>query len=161
MSTASLAPTSEHAEEAKPAARPIGWYGMAFFLASEAVFFANLIASSLYLRFRANVWPPQFDTYHFELNKLLVGINTVILLSSSFPMHFAGRAAVRGNRRGLIIGLALTILLGSTFLSIQAFEYTHSNFGPQSGIFGATFFTLTGFHGAHVTAGVLFLIVCF
>ena len=119
-----------------------------------------IVAGALYLRFRANVWPPQFDTYHFELNKLLVGINTVILLSSSFPMHFAGRAAVRGNRRGLIIGLALTILLGSTFLSIQAFEYTHSNFGPQSGIFGATFFTLTGFHGAHVTAGVLFLIVC-
>ena len=160
MSTASIAPTTGHAAEGGATARPLGWYGMIFFIASEAVFFANLIASSLYLRFRADQWPPQYNLYHFEENKLLVGINTVILLSSSFPMHWAGRSAVRGNRRGLIIGLLGTVILGSTFISIQLYEYTHSNFGPQSGIFGSTFFTLTGFHGAHVTAGLLFLLVC-
>ena len=160
MSTASITPASGHAAESGTTARPLGWYGMIFFIASEAVFFANLIASSLYLRFRADVWPPQYNIYHFEMNKVLVGINTVILLSSSLPMHWAGRSAVRGNRRGLILGLLGTVILGSTFLSIQLFEYTHSNFGPQSGIFGSTFFTLTGFHGAHVTAGVIFLTVC-
>lgn len=147
-------------EEAHPA-RPVGWYGMVFFIASEAVFFANLIAAYLYLRVRAGTWPPPTAGVHFELNKVLVGINTVILLSSSIPMHIAGRAAVRGNRRVLGWGLFFTVLLGVTFLSIQLYEYTHSSFGPQSGVFGSTFFTLTGFHGAHVTAGALFLIVCF
>jgi cytochrome c oxidase subunit III len=165
MGSASIAQPYEHAEHAEAAvavARPIGWYGMVFFIASEAVFFANLIASYLYLRVRAGAaWPtPPGATYHVELNRLLVGINTVILLSSSIPMHFAGRSAVRGSRRGLIIGLALTVLLGFTFLSIQLFEYTHSSFGPGNGAFGSSFFTLTGFHGAHVTAGALFLVVC-
>jgi cytochrome c oxidase subunit III len=163
MGTASLAQTHDHAEATASTARPVGWYGMVFFIASEAVFFANLIASYLYLRIRAgDVWPtPVGAPYHVELNKVLVGINTVILLSSSFPMHYAGRAIVRGSKRGLSIGLGLTILLGATFLSIQFYEYTHSTFGPGSGAFGSSFFTLTGFHGAHVTAGVLFLTVCF
>jgi heme/copper-type cytochrome/quinol oxidase subunit 3 len=159
MASVSVAATAAH-EEAH-AARPLGWYGMVFFIASEAIFFANLIASYLYLRVRAGVWPPPVPGVHFELGKVLVGVNTIILLSSSFPMHFAGRAAVRGNRRGLAIGLFLTVILGVTFLSIQLYEYTHASFGPGSGVFGSTFFTLTGFHGAHVTAGVLFLIVCF
>jgi heme/copper-type cytochrome/quinol oxidase subunit 3 len=159
MGTASVATPAAH-EEAH-AGRPLGWYGMVFFIASEAVFFANLIAAYLYLRLRAGAWPSPADaSFHIELNKLLVGINTVILLSSSIPMHFAGRAAARGNRRGLAWGLFFTIVLGLTFLSIQLYEYTHSTFGPRSGVFGSTFFTLTGFHGAHVTAGALFLIVC-
>jgi cytochrome c oxidase subunit III len=160
MATASVATSAAH-EEAH-AARPLAWYGMVFFIASEAIFFANLIAAYLYLRVRAGGWPAPADaTYHIELNKVLVGINTLILLSSSIPMHLAGRAAVRGNRRVLGIGLGLTAVLGITFLSIQLYEYTHSTFSPQSGLFGSTFFTLTGFHGAHVTAGVLFLLVCF
>jgi cytochrome c oxidase subunit 3 len=162
MGTASIASTHEHEEAAEAVGRPVGWYGMIFFIASEAVFFANLIAAYLYLRFRAGTWPSAADlaTGHLELNKVLVGINTLILLSSSFPMHFAGRAAVRGNRRGMIRGLAGTVLLGGTFLSIQLYEYTHSAFGPTTGVFGSTFYTLTGFHGAHVTAGALFIIVC-
>jgi cytochrome c oxidase subunit III len=159
MASVSVANAAAH-EEAQ-ASRPVGWYGMVFFIASEAIFFANLIASYLYLRVRAGAWPPVVPGVHFELNKVLVGINTVILLSSSIPMHFAGRAAARGNRRGLAINLLLTVVLGVTFLSIQLYEYTHSSFGPQSGVFGSTFFTLTGFHGAHVTAGALFLLVCF
>jgi heme/copper-type cytochrome/quinol oxidase subunit 3 len=53
------------------------------------------------------------------------------------------------------------VILGSAFLSIQAWEYTHADFTPSTGVFGSTFFTLTGFHGAHVTAGVLFLLICF
>jgi heme/copper-type cytochrome/quinol oxidase subunit 3 len=160
MASASVATTAAH-EEAHAAARPLGWYGMVFFIASEAIFFANLIASYLYLRLRAGTWPIPVPGVHFELNKFLVGINTVILLSSSIPMHFAGRAAVRGNKRALPWLLLATVVLGATFLSIQLYEYTHSSFGPGSGVFGSTFFTLTGFHGAHVTAGALFLIVCF
>jgi cytochrome c oxidase subunit III len=159
MSSISITGAQAREEAHATTARPIGWYGMVFFLASEAVFFANLIASYLYLRVRAETWPP--PGANIELNKVLVGINTVILLSSSIPMHLAGRAAVRGQKRALSVFLGLTVLLGSIFLSIQLYEYTHSNFGPQSGIFGSVFFTLTGFHGAHVIAGVLILLVCF
>lgn len=162
MGTASVAHAQpyEHAEATTTTARPIGWYGMIFFIASEAVFFANLIASYLYLQVRGGLpWPPVSE--HVELNRVLIGINTIILLSSSIPMHLAGRAAVRGDKRRLPWFLLATVVLGATFLSIQLYEYTHSTFGPQSGVFGSAFFTMTGFHGAHVTAGALFLLVCF
>lgn len=162
MSSTSVAQTEGHAEATHSTARPLGWYGMIFFIASEAVFFANLIASYLYLRVRAGAWPIHAEVvnFHIELAHVLIGINTLILLSSSIPMILARRAAARGNRGGLIAGLIGTIVLGATFLSIQLYEYTHAAFGAQSGIFGSTFYTLTGFHGAHVTAGVLFLCVC-
>jgi heme/copper-type cytochrome/quinol oxidase subunit 3 len=147
----------EHAEEAKP--RGFGWYGMVFFLASEAVFFANLIASYLYLRVRAPAWPPPPFAQDFMLDRTIPVINTLILLSSSFPMHFGARAIARGNWRAGWKFILLTAALGAIFLSGQAYEYTHSVFGPNTNIFGSAFFTLTGFHGAHVTGGVLFLLI--
>ncbi len=146
--------------ESEPQGRSFGWYGMVFFLASEAVFFANLIASYLYLRVRAGAWPPTAE--HLTRPEILIpGINTLILLSSSFPMHFAARAISKGDKRGLTIGLGLTALLGSIFLGGQVYEYIHNAFGPSTGIFGSTFYTLTGFHGAHVTFGVIFLLIIF
>lgn len=159
--SAAVSPTRTHEEETEHPSRGVGWYGMVFFLASEAVFFANLIASYLYLRVRTQGttgWPPK-GIDHLDIT--LPAINTIILLASSFPMHFAGRAITRGDKRGLTINLFLTALLGTIFLSGQAWEYTHSEFNPSTNIFGSAFFTLTGFHGAHVTAGVLFLLVCF
>ena len=149
---------TEHEHE--PQGRSFGWYGMVFFLASEAVFFANLIAAYLYLRVRSGAWPPTVE--HLTRPDILIpGINTIILLSSSFPMHFAARAIGKGDKRGLTIGLGLTALLGAIFLGGQAYEYTHNAFGPSTGIFGSTFYTLTGFHGAHVTFGVIFLLITF
>jgi heme/copper-type cytochrome/quinol oxidase subunit 3 len=159
MSTAiSEEALAEHEHE--PQGRSFGWYGMVFFLASEAVFFANLIASYLYLRVRAGAWPPTAE--HLARPEILIpGINTIILLSSSFPMHFAARAISKNDKRGLVVGLGLTALLGAIFLGGQAYEYAHNAFGPSTGIFGSTFYTLTGFHGAHVTFGVIFLIIAF
>ncbi|MBF6592271.1 MAG: heme-copper oxidase subunit III [Ktedonobacterales bacterium] len=160
--SAVISPTEIQAhEEGEAPAKGFGWYGMVFFLASEAVFFANLIASYLYLRVRAGQWPPPPLGANFQLERTIPIINTLILLSSSFPMHWAARAISRGDKRKLTIGLLTTAILGAIFLSGQAWEYTHSSFGPSTGIFGSTFFTLTGFHGAHVTGGVLFLLVCF
>src|SRR5579863_1657453 len=150
----------EHAEGEVPQ-RGFGWYGMVFFLASEAVFFANLIASYLYLRVRAGQWPPASMGASFQLERTIPIINTIILLSSSFPMHFGARAIARGNWRTGRWLVLLTAILGSIFLSGQAYEYTHSSFTPSTNIFGSTFFTLTGFHGAHVTAGVIFLLIMF
>ncbi|HZC05760.1 MAG TPA: heme-copper oxidase subunit III [Ktedonobacterales bacterium] len=146
--------------ESEPQGRSFGWYGMVFFLASEAVFFANLIAAYLYLRVRAGAWPPTAE-HLTRPEPLMTGINTLVLLASSFPMHYAARAITKGNKRGLTIGLGGTALLGAIFLGGQAYEYIHNAFGPSTGVFGSTFYTLTGFHGAHVTFGVIFLLITF
>ena len=103
--SAVVSPAETHTEGEEHKSRSYGWYGMVFFLASEAIFFANLIASYLYLRIRATglgePWPPHGAT----LETGLIAINTVILLSSSFPMHFAARAISKGNKRALTINL--------------------------------------------------------
>lgn len=139
--------------------RGIGWYGMVFFLASEAFFFANLIASYLYLRVRNG---PMAGTEH--LNVVLAAVNTVVLLSSSFPMHWAASGIAKGNRRRLATGLILTAILGAIFVSGQITEYLlliNEGLNPNANIFGSAFFVMTGFHGAHVTAGVIFLTTLF
>jgi len=139
--------------------RSLGWWGMVFFIASEALLFANLIAGYLYLRVRQGTWPPPGP---FRLSDLtLPAINTVILLSSSLPMHLAGSAAAKGQMRRVPWLILTTIILGVAFLSLQAVEYTTNNFGIKDGLLGSTFYTLTGFHGAHVTAGIIFLLVNF
>src|SRR5260370_3325850 len=108
-----------HEEEAGPS-RDVGWYGMMFFIASEAVFFANLIASYLYLRVRAGHWAPPAGV---ELDKTLPIINTIILLSSSFPMHWAARSISPGNRVNLNKVLIATAVPGTLLLSRHACEY--------------------------------------
>lgn len=148
-------------EEHKPAARSMGWYGMVFFIGSEAVFFANLIAAYLYLYVRNGSNFNPAGPNHVELDTRLALINTAILLASSFPMHFAARAIARGDTRRFPIYLAGAIILGSIFIIIQIYEYANNGFGPSTGVIGSTFYTLTGFHGAHVTAGLVFLTVLF
>lgn len=139
--------------------RTMEWWGMILFIASEALIFANFIAAYLYLEIR------NWNTLAFRLPTELTFplINTIILICSSFPAHFAGRGIAKGNQRQLKIGLALTILMGAIFLGGQVFEYTGlfgENFTLDKNIFGSAFFTLTGFHGLHVTIGALFLFIC-
>jgi heme/copper-type cytochrome/quinol oxidase subunit 3 len=156
---AAVTQTGAHAE-AKAEGRPFGWYGMVFFLASEAFFFANLIAAYLYLRVEHGAPFADKD----KLNIPLVIVNTVILVSSSFVLTWAVGGLRRGNNRRLAIGVILTALMGLIFLSVQAFEYMalgNDGLTPQSSIFGSAFFTLTGFHFAHVSFGVLLLLVAF
>lgn len=97
------------------------------------------------------------DPWHLPL------INTLLLVSSSFTVTFAHHALKKNNRKLLKIWLALTILLGVAFLALQVEEYVHAytelGLTLGSGIYGATFFMLTGFHGAHVTMGTLILTV--
>jgi cytochrome c oxidase subunit III len=154
---AAVTQTGAHAE-AKAQGRPFGWYGMVFFLASEAFFFANLIASYLYLR----VEHGSSYTEKELLNIPLVIVNTVILVSSSFVLTWAAGGLKRGNNRRLAIGIMLTALMGLIFLSVQAYEYmalVNEGLTVSSSIFGSAFFTLTGFHFAHVSFGVLLLTV--
>ncbi len=136
--------------------RGINWWGMIFFIASEALIFANFIASYLYLEIRNGNW-------HLPSELAYPLINTAILLASSIPARFAGAAIVKGNQRNLKIGLFFTALMGAIFLGGQAYEYTGlfgNHFTPSATIFGSSFFMLTGFHGLHVTVGVLFLVIC-
>jgi cytochrome c oxidase subunit III len=136
--------------------RSMGWWGMIFFITSEALIFANLIAAYLYLEIRNGSW-------HLPTELTYPLINTGILLASSIPVRFAGAAIVRGNQRNLKIGLFFTALMGATFLGGQAYEYSGlfgNHFTPSASIFGSSFFTLTGFHGLHVTVGVIFLVIC-
>ena len=135
--------------------RGINWWGMIFFISSEALIFANLIAAYLYLEIRNGSWQLPTDlTYPL--------INTFILLGSSIPVRVAGAGIARGNQRNLKLGLSLTILMGAAFLGGQVYEYSNlfgQHFTPQATIFGSSFFTLTGFHGLHVTIGLIFLII--
>ncbi len=86
-------------------------------------------------------------------------INTLILLSSGATVTWAHWGLKKDNRLQLKIGLALTILLGVIFIVLQVYEYFLADFSLKTGIYGATFYMLTGFHGAHVTLGVIMLIV--
>ena len=133
--------------------------GMWIFLASEIMFFTGLIGSYIVLRF-ANLqsWPVPSTV----LNIPLTAVNTFILICSSATLVLGLASVQRGNIEGLQVGLFLTVLLGTIFLSIQVSEYRaliHDGFTISSSIFGSCFFTLTGFHGAHVFVGVIWLSV--
>ena len=151
-------------EQVGEVGRGINWWGMMFFIASEALIFANLIAAYLYLEIRSaslkNFWVlPNGE--HLDWKYPL--FNTAILLGSSVPIIWSRASIAKGNKRNLIIGLSLTIVMGLFFLGGQVYEYI-GLFGLKFTIgystFGSAFFTLTGFHGIHVTIGVLFLIIC-
>jgi cytochrome c oxidase subunit III len=135
--------------------------GLWLFLASEIMFFAGLIGSYIVLRFsNLESWPNPSSV----LNISLTGLNTFILICSSATLVL-GLASIQKNyKEGMQVGLFLTFLLGCTFLGIQFKEYQeliHEGFTISSSIFGSCFFTLTGFHGAHVFAGVVWLLVVF
>jgi cytochrome c oxidase subunit III len=134
---------------------------MFLFIASEAAIFAAFFAAIIYARYHAKTWPPA-GMPHFGI--LLPAVNTAILLSSSLTCHLAHVAMERKSREGVVSALMLTIFLGAIFLCGQAYEYGVLNgeaFTIKSGIFGSTFFMLTGFHGLHVLMGIIFLNVVY
>ncbi len=132
--------------------------GMWVFLASEVMFFTGLIGAYIVLRFGYPQWPVPSTI----LNVPLTALNTFILICSSVTMVKAFAAVFDGDQSGLKRNLLLTFLLGSAFLGIQAHEYmelVHHGLTISSSLFGSCFFTLTGFHGAHVLGGVICVLV--
>ena len=126
-------------------------FAMWLFLASEVMFFAVLIASYVFVRFK-------YPEEHAVLNIPLTSLNTFLLLTSSFAVVRALAAIQINDRLKFLRSLALVGLLGTVFLAVQAFEYinfSHEGLTLSSGPFGMAFFTLTGFHGIHVLIGVL------
>jgi heme/copper-type cytochrome/quinol oxidase subunit 3 len=139
--------------------RAFGWWGMVWLITTEATLFAMLIASYFYLRFRSQPeWPPSpIETPELTLPLIM----SVILLSSSIPVHFAEMAIKKGSVAGLRIGLALGSVLGATFLGLTwGIEWPEAlhHFTPRTNSYGTMYFTITGFHGAHVVGGLVFSI---
>ena len=140
---------------------------MWLFLASECLFFGGLIGTYLLYR-NSGVAPPcpqdcVFDGVMYQglFDIPFTSISTFVLLMSSVSMVLALAAIQRNDRRGLGIWLLATALLGVTFLAGQAFEFTafyNEGLSLNTNLFGTTFFVLTGFHGAHVSVGVLMLV---
>ena len=100
-----------------------------------------------------------FRVFVYVLAVFVASVNTAILVTSSFTIHWATQSIKRGDRNGLRAGLVVTILLGSAFLLTQAIEYAHVGFNPSDGAFASVFFGLTGLHGAHVFIGLTLLTI--
>jgi cytochrome c oxidase subunit 3 len=133
--------------------------GMYLFIGSETMLFGSFFAAYFFARVVVGsneypTWPPP----PYELPVYLALVNTIILVTSSFTMHWALTSIKRNNRQGLIAGLSLTFMLGLTFLLIQAREYTRLGFSPHDLAFGSTFYGLTGLHGLHVFVGLNLLL---
>ncbi len=131
-------------------------FAMWVFIGSECMFFGSLIATYLSYKGHSLAGP----TPHEILNIPLTSVSTFVLLMSSLAMVLALDAVQRGDRRMARLWLGGVILLGLVFLSGQAYEFTqfyHEGLSLQVNLFGATFFVLTGFHGAHVTVGVIWM----
>ncbi len=132
--------------------------GMILFIASEVMFFAGLFAAYFNIRSAAPVWPPT-GNIEFDLHPHLAiaGFLTIMLVTSSVTCQLGLWAIRRGDRTGLVRAFTITIVLGVLFLAGQLYDYSTLGFGINDGPFGSTFYTLTGFHGAHVFAGLLML----
>ena len=160
-------------------------WGMSLFIFSEVMFFAAFFGALFWARVysvpdlatiesNALVWPG-FDAHWPSagpafLEKFQVmgawglpALNTALLLTSGVTVTFAHWALIRNDRPKLLVWLGLTVLLGATFLGVQAYEYGHAysdlNLKLSTGVYGSTFFMLTGFHGFHVTVGAIMLTV--
>jgi cytochrome c oxidase subunit 3 len=159
-------------------------WGMSWFIFSEVMFFAAFFGALFYARqlsvpwlggldqkilwpdFTA-VWPTAGPNFKDAFTPMAAwgvpAINTALLLTSGVTLTFAHFALVKNNRSKLILWMMATIALGVLFLSLQIWEYSHAyaelNLKLTTGIYGSTFFMLTGFHGFHVTVGAIMLTV--
>jgi cytochrome c oxidase subunit 3/cytochrome o ubiquinol oxidase subunit 3 len=134
--------------------------GMWAFLASECLFFGALISTYLLYRERSLVGPFPEDVYDIPFTS----VSSFVLLMSSLTMVLALASIQRGNHQGTRAWLLATALLGMTFLAGQVFEFTifvKEGLTLTRNVFGSSFFVLTGFHGMHVTVGVLLLLVLY
>jgi cytochrome c oxidase subunit III len=128
--------------------------GVIVFLCAEGMIFFGMFAAYLIYRSMAPAWPPE-GTPDREL--LLPGINTVILIASSFVIHNADTAIKKSNAAGMRNWFLATIAMGVVFLVGQVYEYTHLEFGLTTNLYASCFYVLTAFHGLHVTFGVLLM----
>jgi cytochrome c oxidase subunit III len=159
MESASVAAAHAHEHHGPPPANQSSrveaqFLGMLLFIISEVMLFGAFFTAYFFIRVVGNAeWPAAGET----LPVAVAGVNTAILLSSSFTMHWALEGARNENRAALRIGILTTFLLGLTFLTIQINEYVHVGFAPSDNAQSTIFYGLTGLHGAHVFVGLTLL----
>jgi len=129
-------------------------FGLLTFLVSESLMFGALFAVFLIFRGEFPQWPPE----ETEVELLLPAINTVILVSSSFVIHYGDVAIKKGNVAGLRKWYLVTALMGAIFLGGQAYEYATLGYGLTTNVFANCFYIMTGFHGLHVFVGILLIL---
>ena len=129
--------------------------GTVVWLASELMFFGGLFAAYFTLKAETSTWPPSDVTLETTSSALA----TVVLLASSGTIHFAGRALERGDRAGVRRWLAITLALGALFLANQVREFMVNDFEISSHAYGSIYYLMTGFHGLHVAAGLVLLVI--
>jgi cytochrome c oxidase subunit 3 len=126
-----------------------------FFLSIFWAFFHSALAPTVEL---GSLWPPvgiePINPFEVPL------LNTVILLSSGVSVTWAHHSLIQGDRKGVLVGLLITVILAVVFTGLQAYEYWNAPFTISDGVFGSTFFMSTGFHAIHVIVGTIFLMVC-
>jgi cytochrome c oxidase subunit 3 len=163
IATAVLGAHEAHAEvdQLYVETRELRLQGFLLFLVSDCVLFASFIFAYLYMRNSGQGWPPPGIQ---RLDVAFAAVNSVVLFGSGATMHYALENWKHGNFMKFMWMLIFTIILGAGFLAGQGYEYTNLIFNEHvswsgSGIFGASFFTLTGMHGFHVFMGVCYLTV--
>jgi cytochrome c oxidase subunit III len=130
--------------------------GMLLFIISEIMVFGAFFTAYFFIRVaQGDPWPAPGTHLPLEV----AGMNTAILVSSSFTLHWAEQSIKKGNRFGLKAGILTTFLLGCAFLFIQINEYANIGFAPQDQAQATIFYSLTGLHGAHVFIGLLLLLI--
>jgi cytochrome c oxidase subunit 3 len=130
--------------------------GILLFIVSEAMLFGSFFTAYFFIRaVQGGPWPP--EPFSFPVN--VATMNTIILVSSSFTMHYALHSIKRGNRVGLQVGLLTTFVMGVVFLGTQINEYFKAGFAVSDGAFASVFYGLTGLHGAHVFVGLTLLAI--
>ena len=144
--------------------------GMILFICSEVMFFSGLFTAYFSTRAQAISWPPPVagddagaellrEAFNIKAEPVFALVLTLVLIASSFTCQFAVWAIRRNDRTAFIRFTAVTLVLGVTFLIGQIYDYMTLGFGLADGPFGTTFYTLTGFHGAHVFGGAIMLSV--
>jgi cytochrome c oxidase subunit 3 len=163
MEAASIAHASGHAHDEHHGPPPANrssrvepqLLGMLLFIISEIMVFGAFFTAYFFIRVaQGDPWPSPGTTLPVEV----AGVNTAILISSSFVIHWAEQCIKKENHRGLKAGMLLTFLLGCTFLFVQINEYANIGFAPQDTAQATIFFSLTGLHGAHVFIGLCLLL---
>jgi len=130
--------------------------GIYLFIISEIMLFGAFFTAYFFLRVvKGDPWPATGT----DIPVLVAAVNTAVLVSSSFTMHWASVSAKNGNRPAMRAGLFATFFLGLTFLSVQINEYVHLGWSPQDHAQGTIFYGLTGLHGAHVFIGLTLLLM--
>ena len=149
MTIATTNDTTHHEEH--PDLRVLG---LLTFLVSESLMFGGFFATYLFFRGSADVWPP----HETEVELILPTINTIILVSSSFVIHFGDAAIKKNDLKGMRKWYKITAAMGAIFLLGQIYEYLTLGYGLTTNIFSNCFYLMTGFHGLHVFIGLLLIL---